>query len=387
MVSPQFSLLFTSQTCYMSAIPNTTINPVNQSTLNGGIDNLLLTCMQLKPGERVLLVAEPKQEKMYSDTISQRVAARIVELGATVTIITHPMVKRVEDFSLELVATMQQVEHTLFMSRIGDYSRFMPFAGSSRKTQCYALDEAMFASHYAGACYQLMNHLHAKFEAELMSAQEWHISCPLGTNLSGTFCWPSLQGGEDEDFSLNMFPVTGFKPIPGDDARGQVVLSRWLLPGAAPKVQPGILNLDNSVMAEVRDGLLTGFSGAVDTVRTVNTHYDRIAEALGINRNRVHSWHAGLNPHTAFDGCMLTELERWEGISFASPRYLHVHTCGDYAPGEISWSVFNPTVTIDGEVWWQDGQLAWYQRADNLALINAVAGGDCLLEPSQCIKV
>ncbi len=360
---------------------------VDQQALIRGIDNLLLTCMQLKAGNSVLLVAEPEQEHMYSSTIGQRVATRITELGATVTIITHPLVKRVDDFTLELVATMRQVEHTLFLSRIGDYSRFIPFSGNSRKTQCYALNEAMFASHYAGACYQLMSKLHAKLEAELMAAQEWHISCPLGTNLSGTFCWPSLKGGEDEDFSLDIFPVTGFKPIPGDDAQGQVVLSRWLLPGSAPKVQPSTIHLENSVMAEVHSGMLSGFSGATDTVKQVNAHYDRVAKTLGLNRNRVHSWHAGLNPHTAFDGCMLTELERWESLSFASPRYLHLHTCGDNAPGEISWSVFNPTVTIDGEVWWQDGQLVWYQRADNLALIKSVDGGDCLLEPSQCIKV
>lgn len=359
----------------------------DQQALNRGMDNLLLTCMQLRPHEHVLIVTEPEQETLYSSTLGQRVARRIVELGASVTIITHPIVKQVADFSLELVANMQLAEHTLFLSRIGDYSRFLPFADQSRKTQCYALNEAMFASHYAGTCYQLMSKLHRKLETELMQAKTWHISCPLGSDLSGTFCWPSLQGKSDEDFSLHMFPVTGFKPIPCDTAYGKVALSRWLLPGSAPKVEPAYIDLADVALAEVTAGQFTGIHSSTATRKAINTHYDRVADTLGINRNRVHSWHAGLNPHTAFDGCMLTELERWESISFASPRYLHVHTCSDTAPGEISWSVFNPTVTIDGKIWWQDGQLVWYQRADNLQLINTVENGQCLLEPSQCIKV
>ncbi len=365
----------------------TASNSLQQPALLRGIDNLLLSCMQLQRGDRILIVDEPEQAGLYSATISQRIAARSVELGATVNIISHPLVQRSADFSLELVARMQGVEHTLFMSRIGDYARFMPFGGRCRKTQCYALDETMFASPYAGICYQLMHTLHARLEAALMAAEEWHISCPLGTDLSGSFCWPSLRGGNDEDFSLPMFPVTGFKPIPCATASGQVALSRWLLPGAAPKVEPGYIDLADTVMAEVKDGQLSALHGSAHSLKTVNAHYDRIANTLGLNRNRVHSWHAGINPHTAFTGCLSTELDHWESVSFASPRYLHVHTCGDYAPGEITWPVFNPTVIIDGNVWWQDGQLMWYQNPENLALIHSVAGGEQLLTPSCCIQV
>ncbi|MGB1010159.1 MAG: hypothetical protein ACPGVP_10570 [Thiolinea sp.] len=360
---------------------------IDPDALIRGIDNLLLTCMQLKAGETVLLVTEPEHELMYSRTIPYKVAARIQKLNAEVALYEHPLVSGVGDFSLELVAKMKRVDHVLFLSRIGDYSRFMPFSDSAKKTQCYALDEAMFASHYAGACYQLMTGLHQKLETELMQAKEWRIRCPLGTDLSGTFCWPSLQGGVDEDFSLNMFPVTTFKPIPCNTAHGRVALSRWLMPGAAVKVEPARIYLESTVMAEVQDGLIAEFTGTANDVQAVNEHYDRVANTLGINRNRVHSWHAGLNPHTFFTGCIVNDLDRWEGLSFASPRYLHLHTCGDIAPSEISWSVFNPTVEIDGETWWQDGQLVWYRRPDNMELIRPVAGGDCLLEPSQCIKV
>jgi hypothetical protein len=31
-------------------------------------------------------------------------------------------------------------------------------------------------------------------------------------------------------------------------------------------------------------------------------------------------------------------------VAFANPRYLHFHTCGNYAPGEIAWSLFDVKV-------------------------------------------
>ncbi|MGB1309998.1 MAG: hypothetical protein ACPG47_02250 [Leucothrix sp.] len=365
-------------------------NPVTESdgeALKRGIDNLLLTCVGLQSGHSLLIVREPATEKIYCPTVAEQVAARANELGATVTVQSHEMITEAGQFPSELIHAMDQADHTVFMSRIGDYSRFVPLSGRSSKTQCYALNAHMLASHYAGACYKLMTQLYQKFEAELMAAKHWHFSCPLGTDLCGSFNWPSQQGGEDDEFSLQLFPVTTFKPVPCDDASGQVALSRWLLPGGVAKVEPAHIDFDGVVMATVDDGYLTGFEGPQTAVRQINDHTDFIANSLNINRNRLHSWHAGLNPHTFFDGCIINDLMRWEGTSFASPRYLHVHTCGDAPPGEIAWSVFNPTVVIDGETYWQDGQFIWYQRDDNQALIAQVAGAECLLEMSRCIKV
>ena len=38
------------------------------------------------------------------------------------------------------------------------------------------------------------------------------------------------MGGSDDEFSLSLFPVTTFKPVPCDTANGTVALSRWLVP-------------------------------------------------------------------------------------------------------------------------------------------------------------
>ena len=363
------------------------VTDIDQVALTRGIDNLLLTCVGLAAGQSLLLVQEPEDEKIYRSEVVEMIAVRARELGAQTTTQIYELITEPGHFPNALVNAMEQADHTVFMSRIGDHSRFIPLSGRSTKTQCYALDAHMLASHYAGACYKLMTQLHRKFEAELMAAKHWNISCALGTDLSGDFSWRSQQGGEDDDFSLQLFPVTTFKPVSCDNANGNVALSRWLMPGGVAKVEPAFLSFDGVVMATVEAGELTNFEGPEAAAKQLNDHSDHVANTLNINRNRVHSWHAGLNPHTFFDDCIVNDLKRWEGISFASPRYLHIHTCGDVPPAEITWSVFNPTVVIDGDTSWENGQFVWYQREDNRALIAQVAGAECLLELSSCIKV
>jgi hypothetical protein len=65
---------------------------------------------------------------------------------------------------------------------------------------------------------------------------------------------------------------------------------------------------------------------------------------------------------------------------FASPRYLHFHTCGDYAPGEIAWSVIDTTVTLDGTPYWQDGRFVFLDREEVRALLADFPGCETAFE-------
>jgi hypothetical protein len=51
------------------------------------------------------------------------------------------------------------------------------------------------------------------------------------------------------------------------------------------------------------------------------------------------------------------DADHWSNSVFGSPRYLHFHTCGDYAPGEICWIVEEPTVKVDGVPLWEKGRI------------------------------
>ena len=355
--------------------------------IQNGALNLLQNCVDIKTGDRVLLVEEPPDAHFYCPRLGNILAEQTAELGADVLRINGELMTTPLAFPLPVIEQINRADHAIFLHRIGDYSRFLPLPGSSSKTICYALDQEMLGSLFARLPHRLMSQLLARLENELLAAQNWRITCALGTDIRGTFCWPSLTGGKNDDFTLQLFPVATFKPVPCNTARGTVNISRWLLPGAAPKVEPAVLVFDDVLNIEVIDGMIGAIDGPAASVQAVQKHYDTVAQTLNVCRDRVHSWHAGINPQTFLPVPTEHDLERWGAVSFASPRYLHFHTCGDTPPGEIAWSVFNPTVWIDDEIYWQNGQFVWLQRPDNRALIQNYPGAECLFEKSAAIGI
>lgn len=355
--------------------------------LKAGTRNLLQEAMGLQPGERVLLVLEPDSERLYDKELGDHLASEIREAGAELITETAELVRDSSQFPARIIKAMQETDHSLFLSRIGDYSRFCALPGSGACTICYATSLATLASDYAATSHRLLSTLYRKLEAELQTARHWQITCPLGTRVEGEFCWPSNTGGIDDDFSLSLFPVSTFKPVPCASANGRVALTRWLTPGGAPKLERATIEFNQVVFADVEDGMLIRLSGPEPSRSKVVDHYEHIASTLKINRNRVHSWHAGINPFTRFSDSVDENLESWGAVSFASPRYLHFHTCGDSPPGEIAWSVFNPTVLIDDIPFWEEGQLVWLQRADNAMEIRNTPGAQGLLGASADIGV
>ena len=80
----------------------------------------------------------------------------------------------------------------------------------------------------------------------------------------------------------------------------------------------------------------------------------------------MHSWHPGIHPGCDFNHSALVDLLRWSGSAFGNPRLLHFHTCGEYAPGEISWNIVDPTIYIDDVAVWENGCL-YPERLDTCA--------------------
>lgn len=351
-----------------------------------GAYNLLSNCLSVKPGESVLLVVEQTDE-LYQWEVATSVEDCLNELGACTTLVSPALINDPVDFPEDIANQMKVSDHTLFLSRVGDYVRFVPLPGNGSRAISYTLNINMLAAPYATIDHQLMLQLQQKLESELMTARQWHIECPLGTDLQGVFCWPSLSGGNDDDLTAALFPVATFKPVPCNTASGQVALSRWLMPGGATKIDNALVAIENVTMAKVNNGYLESFTGPPAEVEKLNRHYDYISNTLGINRNRIHSWHAGINPQTFFDLPANDHLDLWCAVSFASPKYLHFHTCGDEPPGEVAWSVFDPTITIDETVFWDSGEFVWLHRKDNKALIDSYEGAELLLHPSLPIGV
>ena len=105
-----------------------------------------------------------------------------------------------------------------------------------------------------------------------------------------------------------------------------------------------------------------GFQTAA-VVSKVRGHYRRVAELFGVDGSRVGSWHAGIHPKAFYPRKAQENLRRWGSVAFASPRYLHFHTCGA-DPGEIAWSIFDPTVELDGRAYYDGGRFVYLDAPD-----------------------
>lgn len=350
-----------------------------RDALEAGARNLLLGCVGLVAGEKLLVVREDSRQGYYDDAAPEFVAEAARRLGARVETVTAPLIEGPEAFPDELKSAMAAVDHTLFFGRIGDQVRFLPLPGSGSKTMCYALDAGFLGSAFCGLPHDLMEDLKHRLEAELSAAGAWRITCSLGTEVTGRV-EGAVAGEAEEDFSLKLFPVVTFRPLSCRTMTGRVAVAHWLMATGSRAYEPSALPLEAPVFALVEDGRIRGFEGDPALVARVDAHYDMVADKFDLDRDAVHSWHAGINPQCFYPRSAAENLERWGGVSFASPRYLHFHTCGDYAPGEIAWSLFDATVEIDGRAYWREGRFVWLEWPEIRALIADYPGGDALFD-------
>ena len=334
-----------------------------------GAENLLVNCVGLRAGDNLLVVREPPGLGLYDEAAAGIVTAAAGRLGARASAAIVPLVSGPEDMPADLIAAMTEADHTIFFHRLGDQTRFQDTPGPGTKTMCYALSRDFLGADFCTLPHGLLAKLKQAIEADLGRARRWRITCPLGTDIGGDFDPDRAQGGAD--FTLKLFPITTFKPVSCRRASGQVVLSKWLIGTGSRDYDPYELRFSGLVRARVQAGRLAGFDGPAEDVRRIRAHYDFVAGEFGIEPDIVHSWHAGINPRTFFPGPAEGALRQWGTISFASPRYLHFHTCGAYAPGEITWSVFDPTVWIDDQIYWQQDRFRYLERPETRALIGA----------------
>ncbi len=66
--------------------------------------------------------------------------------------------------------------------------------------------------------------------------------------------------------------------------------------------------------------------------------------------------------------------------AIGNPRILHFHTCGAYAPGEISWNVIDPTIMIDGVTYWERGVCHAERLPDGPAILDKYPCAAALFE-------
>lgn len=323
-------------------------------TPDDGARNMLENCAGARPGDHLLILQEDPALGFYEQGLAESVAYVARDLGLSVSCERVPFSPEGADLPASVQARMTAADHVLYLARLGDQTRFRPGPAAERSIICFALDRAAFASAFATVPHGAMLALKAAVTEALLAAHEIRVTCPLGTDFGGRIAPPADRL---PDVGMKRFPMSIFAPLPMAGFRGRVALSRFLVGSGSVYYDPFALPLDG--VCHVRfDGTRTlGFDGPAALCDSIRAHVARVAGSLGLDGGFVHSWHAGLHPGCAFPGRALDAPGRWGGSAFGNPRILHVHTCGDHAPGEICWNVFDPTVMLDGVPVWEAGRL------------------------------
>ena len=316
-----------------------------------GARNLLVDCGGFDAGDEILIVHEDPALGWYDLAAPMAVAFEARRLGMR----AHLATVRGPDNDRRGIREIADHANVVFFARIGDQDRFAEPVPGRTVVMSYARDGRTLGSAYGRTPHGAMVALKEAVDEVLLGAARITIACPHGTSVAG-----SLAPGHrtrNADVSVRRFPLGVPQPVAADGFSGRVALSRYLTPTGSRVYAPAVLPLEAPVFAQVEAGRIAGFEGDPIVVAKIRAHYDHVAGLFGIDRDAVHSWHAGLHPASDYPDPPEADPDRWSNSVFTSPRWLHFHTCGAYAPGEICWMVGEPTVEVDGVALWREGRL------------------------------
>jgi hypothetical protein len=339
-------------------------------TPEDGALNLLRNCAHAAAGDKLLIAFEPA-EFGYFDADAVGVVSRAARaMGLCVDTVDVGFNPDNPHLPPDLLARFEAADIILFLARLGDQLRFSEMPQGKTIIVSFAVTRELFGSGFANSHYGAFLDLKSAVNTAMDHAQHVRITCPLGTEITGR---PEMNLNSDGDTSILRFPMSVFTPVPAHSFSGRAAMT--FLTGTGSKYYDGYTREFRApVFAMLENGRLTGFEGAPGDVDRANAQYDRVAGMFGIDRNFVHSWHAGIHPGCGYPWDMRQNWERWGGTAFGNPRILHFHTCGAYAPGEISWNIIDATIEADGVALWEMGTF----HADRLP------GGSAILASYPC---
>lgn len=337
----------------------------NKTDIENGVHNLLVNCAKLQPHEKLLIICEDPDLGWYDAAAPKAVAEFAVKLGVTATFFA--VGEPGNDVDPAVDDAIAAHDCTIYFARIGDQDRFGELPPGKRSVMVYARTIEALASAYGSTSYMAFKAFKNAIDEIMLAAQSIEITCPLGTRFSGTSSEKIRR--EKTDVSVLRFPLGVPLPLEATQFSGQVALAHFLTPTGSKTYLPASIALENTTLAEVKNGRISGYSGDADQIEQIEHHYNMVADQFDIDRDAVHSWHAGIHPGVSYAASATDDPDRWSNTVFTSPRFLHFHTCGNYAPAEICWMVLDPTISIDGVNLWEDGQLQPARFAESKAVL------------------
>ncbi len=319
-----------------------------------GARNLLVNCAEMQADESLLVLHEDAALGWYDGALPRALAMAAERLGLRTTLMQVAEPRADLELPPSIAAAMADHDQTVFFARIGDQSRFRQQLTEKAPVMSYVREAAGLASMYGRFDHRAFLDLKAALNYVYDNAAQIRITCPLGTDLSGRAL---VDPSGPEDVSIKRFPMGVYKPISCAGFSGRVALSRYLVSTGSRSYSPDSAAFGGVVFAMVEGNRITAFEGPAESVATIETHYKAVSDLFAIEPLFVHSWHSGMHPACSYPGRADDNPDRWGNTAFTNPRLLHFHTCGAFPPGEISWTLIDPQVDVDGVVLWRAGRL------------------------------
>ena len=327
---------------------------MDKKLLNKSINNLLNNCAELNENDTLLIISEDSKFGWYDKDISIAVydyAKNKLGLSTELLIVGEP--KNNAKDTLEKI--IDNYDCAIFFARIGDQERFEKPLSNTKRIMSYVRNIDSLCSLFASTNYEEMQRFKDVINKIIFDADNIEISCHLGTNLKGTIDKKNIN--QNEDTSVVRFPVVVPSPILAKNFSGEVVLDGYLTSTGSKVYEPISLKIESPVTATILNGKIANLNGEKKVVEKIVKHYETVSKIFNIDHDIVHSWHAGINPGIHYSNSVEENPDRWSNTIFPSPKYLHFHTCGNYAPGEICWMIANHNIKIDTVPLWENGIL------------------------------
>ena len=327
-------------------------NYMNDKKISRAAHNLLIECARLRQSDTLLIVREKESLGWYKNDISDFILGSAIDMGIDAFLheVGSPEITQDQSF----YEKMNQYSCVIFFARLGDQDRFENKGFSTKRVMSYVRDCESLASVFGTLDYNLNILIKDAIDQLIENSNIIKINCPLGTNLVGEI---SKDNSKAKEVSVLRFPILVPKPIEAKPFSGTVVLNNYLTSTGSRFYKPNFIKIKGQVTIHIENGNIADIQGTSDDVNNIHNHYTYVSKKFNIDTYAVHSLHPGIHPGAEDNKFYEYDPDKWSNTVFGQPKYLHFHTCGNYAPGEICWMIPNHTVLIDDKPLWKRGEL------------------------------
>ena len=325
----------------------------SEAQVREGARNLLINCCELGRGTELMIVNE---NGLVDPAVARIIEEEARRLGARVHVLWANAISGPDDVPRTLLAAVSQADVTLLNHLMAAVLRLVPFEGRGLKVMNPLTTWDLLGSEYARVPFQVSAQILQALAPQLAAAGDYHITCPLGTDLTAPLHPKPARADAVDSFTLRTFPLSVTAVYSCLEASGRLAI-RWVTPSTIRVMQSSGVILPSPVLATLDQGRMVDFEGAPQAVDALLEYLDTAGAEIGKDGRIVNSWHMGTHPRCFSQVRPEQDLFAWILMAHGSPRLAHFHAIGEAPPGEGSIPLLDPTVRFGGKTLWEHGRL------------------------------